>query len=341
MTLEKISTRLCQGSSRSINERSIDNNNNLVNIELDRSVLRDFAHKKLPENVYITSIRQISKTEFVCGAIIPQLQPQSIAVTSKPAENILLLSEIGRQVVLACAHYSGVPLDFAFVLKQITSELQLDNLLLLRNCTIDEIEIRAIVDREIDRTSAQLKFFYRDKLIVQGHGEGCFMPYDRYLRLRTLGRRKQFSSQDNLLPLPDKISWRVHHERCSSNRWFDASVLEFSGNPRKAIDEATLIVDEQNSFFFDRYCDHVPGILIFQGFNQLASRYYADLTPSYIAQAELNFYKFAELNYPVKLNVVNSNSISLLESRIELEATQNSHLLARSTLTVSNLSSGG
>jgi hypothetical protein len=133
----------------------------------------------------------------------------------------------------------------------------------------------------------------------------------------------------------------VQHERCSSNRWLDASVLEFSGNLGKAIDEATLIVDEQNSFFFARYCDHVPGILIFQGFNQLASRYYAGLTPNYIVQAELDFYKFAELNYPVKLNVVNSNSISPLETRIELQATQNSHLLARSTLTVSQLSFDG
>ncbi|MBW4618332.1 MAG: hypothetical protein KME17_02965 [Cyanosarcina radialis HA8281-LM2] len=342
MPLGKISSQLRHESSRSIKKRAIDNAYNFANADAAGLVPRDFVHKKLLENVYITSVRQISKTEFVCGAIIPQLQPQSIAATIKPAENILLLSEIGRQVVLACAHYSGVSFDFAFVLKQLTSELQPDNLSWLQNCAIAQIEIQAIVDNgcdcttgEIAPTSAELEFFYGDKLIVRGRGQGCFMPYDRYLRLRTLSRRKQFSSPDNLLPLPDEVSWRVSPERCSSNKRLDASVLELGSNPMKAIDEATLIVDEQNSFFFDHYCDHVPGILIFQGFNQLASRYRTDLTPNYVTQAELEFYKFAELNYPVKLSVVNSNSISLLESRIELQATQNDSVLARGTLTVS------
>jgi hypothetical protein len=332
MPVEKIPTQLSEKAFTSINEGNVCK---LENNDLERLVPKHLVHKKLLENVCITSVRQISKAEFVCGAIIPQLQ-QAIAAI-EPAKNILFLSEIGRQAVIACTHHSGVSFDFAFVLKQITSELQTANLWLPQNSRIDEIEIRAIVKTEGDRTTGELEFFHRDKLIVRGHGEGCFMPYDRYLRLRKIGRRKQFSSLDNLLPLLDEVSWKTRQERCISNRRIDASVLEVSSDSRKAIAEATLVVDEQNSFFFDRYCDHVPGILLFQGFNELASRYCADLSPNYITTAELNFFQFAELNYPVKLSVTDSDRINPLNSRIRLQATQNDCVLAEVNLTVSKL----
>ncbi len=208
---------------------------------------------------------------------------------------------------------------------------------------INEIKIHALMDNSIDSStkesqsiSSELKFFARDKLIARGKLAWSYMPYKRYKRLRNLGRRKQFSPKDSLPPLPDQVNWKVQQER-RSIKPLNSSVLAISSNRTKTVYEATLVVDEQNLFFFDHYCDHVPGILLFQGFNELASRYCADLTPNYVTQAELDFSKFAELNYPVKLSVVDCNSISPLNSSIQLQATQNNHLLAQGTLRVSNL----
>ncbi len=94
-------------------ETLIANAYDSAEVDFNQLMPRYLVHKKLLENVYITSIRRISHTEYVCGAIIPQLQQQFLSATTKPTENILLLSEISRQGLLACAHQSGVSLDFA------------------------------------------------------------------------------------------------------------------------------------------------------------------------------------------------------------------------------------
>jgi hypothetical protein len=180
-----------------------------------------------------------------------------------------------------------------------------------------------------------MSFFYEEKLIWRGKFDWSFMPFKHYRRLRSLARRKQASPNDHLPPLPDRVSWEVQRKR-HGIRQPAVSVLAISSDAMDSVNEATLVVDEQNLFFFDHYCDHVPGMLIFEGLNELARRYCADSAPNYVTQAELNFDNFAELHLPVRLSVLGCNSSPMGRS-VQLQATQNNHLLARATLRVSAL----
>ncbi|MBW4594893.1 MAG: hypothetical protein KME46_18760 [Brasilonema angustatum HA4187-MV1] len=312
-------------------------------VSFEQLVPRHWVHKTLQENVYLTSVARQSDNKFLCGAIIPQLQQHFLNAATRPAENILLLTEIARQVGIACTHrLFNVPFNFTFLLSQFVCDLDIHNLSLLRNRMINEVTIYMTMRDTVDGTTEKLttmnsdfSFFYEQKLIWRGKFDWSFMPSKRYKRLRSLTRQKQVLPSNNLPPLPTQVSWEAQRKQ-RGTRSPTASVLAVSSDAVELVKEATLVVDEQDLFFFDHYCDHVPGMLIFQGFNELAIRYCADSAPNYVTQAELNFHNFAELNLPVRLSVLGCNSNSLSRS-VQLQATQNNHLLAQATLRVSNL----
>ncbi|MGW0799833.1 AfsA-related hotdog domain-containing protein [Streptomyces sp. NPDC002692] len=74
-------------------------------------------------------------------------------------------------------------------------------------------------------------------------------------------------------------------------------------NPSFGGSTAHLVIDREDSFFFDHALDHVPGILVVTGLLELIRSTHGELPPDHRIQISLKFHRFCELDDDITLSV--------------------------------------
>lgn len=97
---------------------------------------------------------------------------------------------------------------------------------------------------------------------------------------------------------------------------------DLSVEPQAA--RATLLVDQEHSFFFDHPLDHVPGLLLLEGATQIAGALADDM--SFITRIEANFIKYAVLDRSIGLRA--RKSVRGRRTKVEVDVIQENILRA-------------
>lgn len=289
-----------------------------------RTISRDLTHKRLIENVYVTSMYRATERKFLCGAYLPHANTYLNNMKFHASDVMLKIVEIGRQIGTAVCHeFMGVGQNSAFILNDVFMET-LPGWLETDWSVHDSLISQLTVTRCDYGRDGQLRSIRADavnqvggRAVCRGYSDWSIQSVERYRRMRDIARSKYLrhtgAAEEDGIPR-DSI-------RISSRSPLKGSVLNddlwIRGNGRTFI--ATLKVDQTNRFFFDHPNDHVPGMLMFEGMRQLAldvagrlSRE-GEATPR-ITEVAVGFGSFAELDHSVEI------AAHLLEADPELNA---------------------
>lgn len=291
-------------------DREVDGNG-ARSLEFARTVSRDLTHKRLIENVYVTSMYRATETKFLCGAYLPHANAYLNDMKFHSDDVMLKIVEIGRQIGTAICHeFMGVGQDNAFILNDVfletlpgwaetdwrASESLVSQLSVTRRDYSKDGQLRSIRADAVNQVGG--------RGVCRGYSDWAILPKDRYRRMRDMARRKfdrMAGSGVRAEPAWDRI-------RISTNLPVRGSVLHdelwIGGGGRSFF--ATLKIDQSNLFFFDHANDHVPGMLMFEGMRQLALDIAARLGGSReafpsITEVSVSFRTFAELDQPVEI----------------------------------------
>lgn len=278
------------------------------------TVARELTHKHRIENVYITSMSQLSRDEYVFGGFLPQSNVHLWNLRTHAQDVTLPLVEVGRQIGTAISHqYLGVGHDRAFILDDLSftttpalhqvdwqsSETIWGTLSVHQRMTDDTGRLTGI------QASGQI--FAGEQHIATQACQWRFVDKERYLRLRHQGRARFLRQQARQAQTDDHdteaFGFKLHLQQralspvIDNTVWVDRTHDQFT---------ATLKVDLRNLFFFDHAYDHVPGVLMLEGMRHLyldlAERFSQAFQPTALGHhMRLGFHHFAELDSPVTL----------------------------------------
>ncbi|MBC7984632.1 MAG: hypothetical protein H7Y02_12340 [Candidatus Obscuribacterales bacterium] len=320
------------------------------NIAFTQTISRELAHKRRLENVYITSVSQVSNNQFVCGAFVPLANMYLNEMRAAPGDMALTIIEIGRQAGIAICHqYLGVPSTHAFVLHDVrftataayaAADWTTDDMLAVKTTVVDHAS-----SEHGTRTTlcGESEFVLGDKCIGRLSVTGIIQSAERYQRLRKLTLTRRLRS-DKSLPQPEPQQIGLWLQTIfPAKRPVLGEVLWM--NHGGSVFTTTLQVDRTNRFFFDHENDHVPGMLILEGLRELAhdvalrfnrppARHAVPRAP--VGDISISFKSFAELDQPVELVAhVKPNLAAKGQSLvIELHARQGIDVVAQAVAVV-------
>jgi len=295
----------------SVTAKRVPSEESVPRIDFMQTISRDLTHKRRLENVYVTSMDQLSDTEFLCGAYVPQANAYLNDMRSGPNDVTLTVIEIGRQLGIALCHsYMGVGRANVFIL----NTLQFESYPAYHTtdwAKYDTVSANAEITNQVYRSDGALHMVRAGGDMVVGENKVCRLRSDWTIqsvesgqRLREIGKarnkRNALSHQEIFPPFEAfKIQpiFPVRRSLLNRDLWVAHNGSKFA---------AALEVDLGNLFFFDHENDHVPGMLILEGMRELAidvgMRFpRASSGQPRIARIDMGFKNFAELDYPVVL----------------------------------------
>lgn len=272
---------------------------------LEQDVIRTLVHKRFPENVLLTDIRECGQDHFLCAGRIPADHPFFTGGGRTPRQDILFYTEVGRQASLAVTHrFLNAVLDDVFIFEK--SEAAVTPAIWRLPSSADsvtiEIKVRDTVRRKnniVTRVVADHAMFVGDEQVFGGTGTWTVQSAALFKRLR---RSMGMGSSPAAVTAHDiEASVDPRHAR------FDTVVISTPDYIEgTAALGASLIVDRSHSYFFDHPCDHVPGMLLLEGCAQLAVAAVAESGLAASRQAaitayEADFTQFVECSLPTML----------------------------------------
>ena len=272
---------------------------------LGQDPIRTLAHKRLPENVLLTEIRECGQDHFLCAGRIPADHPFFTGGGRTPRQDILFYTEVGRQASLAVTHrFLNAALDDVFIFEKSEAAVTpaIWQLPSSANSVTIEIKVRDTVRRKnniVTRVVAHHAMFVGNEQVFSGTGTWTVQSAALFRRLR---RSMGMSSSPAAGP--------AHDSEASADplhAHFDNVVISAPAYVKgKAAVGASLIVDRSHSYFFDHPCDHVPGMLLLEGCAQLAVAAVAEAGLAASRQAaitayEADFTQFVECSPPTML----------------------------------------
>jgi 3-hydroxymyristoyl/3-hydroxydecanoyl-(acyl carrier protein) dehydratase len=255
--------------------------------------IRTLVHKRFPENVLLTGIRACAEDHFVCTGRIPTAHPLFNEAGRTPREDILFYTEVGRQASLAVTHaYLNVGLDDVFIFER--SEAAITDAIWRLPSTADTVEIAITVKDAVRRKNAVTRVIAEHSMTVGGEhvftGTGRWTIQSAAIFKRLRRGSAEASAPDAAQPRAAAVSNRV--------------IAPLESNEHGAIG-SSLVVDVTHPFFFDHACDHVPGMLLLEGFAQLALGVCASsgaASPRMAVMAyDADFTQFVECTLPTSL----------------------------------------
>ncbi|MEV7770960.1 ScbA/BarX family gamma-butyrolactone biosynthesis protein [Kitasatospora sp. NPDC086791] len=268
------------------------------------TVPRATVHRAAVCEVFLTDSARVAEDEYLIAAQLPRVHSYySDSVTAPAAYDPLLLVEVFRQASIYTAHtFLGAPLDDKFIF--VSGELDITDPEALRiGARPGQGEIRArqagLKRRDDVVTGSALDLV----LSVDGREAATmrtvcqWMPGDAWDRMRAKGRAAL-----SLTPA------RPHHTGCrvpslSVGRTSGQNVVLAGVEAGERGLRARVVVDRGNPALFDHPLDHIPGVLIFEGFRQsamYAAQELFGLSPRslLLSRVEVDFTRFGEFELP-------------------------------------------
>lgn len=298
-------------------------------------VSRELVHRSAVAEVFVTDSARVGDTEFVVAAQWPRDH-----ALYHPDENglsdPLLFAETLRQGMVCLAHrHCDVPLGHRFVGRDLDFEITDPAALRVEDVPLSVFLVGTWTwdgDDARGRNGARTEFSLVVGGRVCGRGGISMLMVDerRYRLLRRLGGGTREA--------PAAVPRRAHPRRTPPQRvgrlrWRDC-VLEETARP----DEWRLHVDRGHAVLFDHPTDHIPLMVMLEGFRQLGHLTvheacdgpYADLSFA-LSGATVECLAFGEFDRPTRLVVEDCASGARPEEtfRLTVAAVQEDTVLAR------------
>ncbi|MEU8920117.1 ScbA/BarX family gamma-butyrolactone biosynthesis protein [Kitasatospora sp. NPDC048545] len=299
------------------------------------TVPRATVHRAAVCEVFLTDAARVAEDEYLIAAQLPRVHSYySDHVTAPAVYDPLLLVEVFRQSSIYAAHtFLDAPLDDKFIF--VSGELAVTDPEALRiGARPGQAEIRAhqagLKHRDGVVTGSALDLV----LSVDGREAATmrtvcqWMPGAAWDRMRDKGRAAL-----SLAPA------RPHH---TGRRVPSISVGRASGQnvvlagvqtgDREL--RAQVVVDQGNPALFDHPLDHIPGVLIFEGFRQsamCAAQELFGLSPRslLLSRVETDFTRFGEFELPTDCVVHIVEAPAAGTVAFEISMVQEDELIAR------------
>ncbi len=308
-------------------------------INFDSTVSRRLVHRDFIDHVLVTDLLRLEELRFLCGARMPQSHSY-FNENGGPSvySSILLSAEMGRQACIAISHqFLGVSTSLAFILRDMSCAMERPGLAQVMSPALANVvmELR-VSDCTYRRTGELIGLVmecvsYRDgKRVMRAAGECIFVPKKVYQKLR---RQTSTGCHGSSSPPPPQ---RIDPDAVGRTR-FENVVISALSETAPSVVEADLIVNSDHPYFFEHQLDHVSGMLLLEGCNQIGTALAGKRcgwAPRDVVFKEFGarFHQFAELGAPVKLEARLEPGRHPAQAScaltLRIEAKQEAHLLA-------------
>jgi 2-oxo-3-(phosphooxy)propyl 3-oxoalkanoate synthase len=314
----------------------------VARMNFDSTISRRLVHRDFIDHVLVTDVLRLEERRFLCGARMPQSHSYFNEGGGPIVySNILLSAEMGRQACIAISHqFLGVSTSFCYILRHMSCTMeklgslglvmspQLANVVMeirLRDCTFRRSgELIGLVMECISYRAGER--------VQHAAGEWIFVPKQVYQKLRRhVPADSALRESSSPPPRPQPIDpGAVGRSRLEN------VVISPLSETAGGLVEADLIVDPDHPYFFEHRLDHVSGMLLLEGCNQIGTALAGSRCgwpPREIVFHEFGarFHQFAELDAPVKLEarLEPAQSSSRCALSVGIEAKQGECLLAQ------------
>jgi len=256
-------------------------------------LIRTLVHKRFPENVLLTGIRACAADHFMCTGRLPAAHSLFNDTGRTPRQDILFYTEVGRQASLAVTHaFLNVGLDEVFIFER--SEASLTEAIWRLPSSADTVDIEITIRDAVRRKGAVSRVIADHSMTVGG--EHVFRGTGQWtVQSPAIFKRVRRGSTEAIAPASPPAGAPP-----ASNR----VIMPLSASGPGVL-STSLVVDTTHPFFFDHACDHVPGMLLLEGFAQVALGACASsgAVPGEMAVMayEADFSQFVECNLPALL----------------------------------------
>ena len=276
-------------------------------LSFDSTVSRRLVHRDFIDHVLLTDILRLEERRFLCGGRIPQSHGYfNEGGGPHVYSGILLGTEMGRQGGIAISHhFLGVSTSLCYILRHLSCTLERPGLSLVTSPqtadVVMEIRLRDCSYRrtgELVGLVMECTSYRAGQRMQHAVGEWIFVPKNVYQKLR---RRAPDRLANGSPPRPERIE-----PSAVGRRRLDNVVISPLSEAAGGVVEADLIVDPDHPYFFEHKLDHVSGMLLLEGCNQLGTAMAGPrcgwASREIVCEAfEARFHQFAELETPVKL----------------------------------------
>lgn len=277
-------------------------------LSFDSTVSRRLVHRDFIDHVLLTDILRLEERRFLCGARIPQSHSYfNEGGGPHVYSGILLSAEMGRQAGIAISHhFLGVSTSLCYILRHLSCTLERPGLSLVMSPqtanVVMEVRLRDCSYRrtgELVGLVMECVSYRAGERMQHAAGEWIFVPKNVYQKLR---RRPPDGRASGSPPPRPKC---IEPSAVGRSR-LDNVVISPLSEAAGGVVEADLIVDPDHPYFFEHKLDHVSGMLLLEGCNQIGTAMAGrrcGWAPREIVceEFEARFHQFAELETPVKL----------------------------------------
>lgn len=226
-------------------------------LSFSSTVPRELVHRRAIAEVFMTDLRRIGEGRYLAAAQWPRLH--DFYHSGPGAYDTALMAETLRQATILVAHVmEGVALGQIFLMPAIAVQA-------LEGLTIDRgtpTDVHLRLDVKVSQRNVRgpvalqvgARFSVGGRPIASGSAGARLVDPVSYTRMRLGSGTDQRCGQTTGLP-PDRVGHRVSRnvvigEACGALAW-------------------PLHVDLTNPTLFDHPLDHVPGLLMVEGFRQV------------------------------------------------------------------------
>lgn len=284
---------------------------NDTTIHYENTVPRSMVHRAAVSEVFLTGAHRLGDDHFQCAAQLPRTHSYfSEHAHGGKHYDMLLLMEVLRQAFIYVSHaFLGVDPKDKFLYSG--SETRLINRSLLRvgnRPTSARIDIR-VVDHHwrgsvLAGVTMELQLLIDGEVAARQEGASArWMPSATWNKLRARGLTTVPRDADPRVQRPEPLA-----PTQVGRHWLSNVVLGRNLNDRGDGFSASLIVDQDNPAIFDHPLDHIPGMLLLEGFRQVAlvaaKRYHAtEPNMLLLSRCKVTFTRFAEFGLETRYHV--------------------------------------
>lgn len=287
----------------------------------ENTVPRNMVHRAAISEVFLTGAALCGHDHFLCAAQFPRTHSYFNDHTHSLVHyDLLLILEVFRQAsIYICHAFLGVSSEDKFIYLDSDTHVLRQDLLAVGNCPVSAVVDVKVVDEYL-RHGARMGVTLNMVLLINGQ---AVARHERMsIRWISDNAWKRMRAKSMALAVANDSEFQV------------PTLLEPSVVCRQRLrnivigrDQAEterglctrLIVDRTNPAIFDHPLDHIPGMLLLEGFRQtglIAARRYQCIDPSelLLSRCKVEFTQFGEIGVDTYCHV-NAESVRLLDDR--------------------------
>jgi hypothetical protein len=288
--------------------------------DYENTVPRSMVHRAAVSEVFLTGAIRSSDRHFHCLAQLPRTHSYFSEHTHSAAHyDMLLLLEVFRQASIYISHaFLDVSAEDKFIYLDSVTSLVQRSLLVVGDRPASAVIDVTVVDEYVRhgvRAGVTLDMELSiDGEVVARHERMSirWMPGTSWKKMRAKGIAGVPVDADESIQRPAPQSPRLVGRQWLNNVVIGRNLTESPGEL-----SASLIVDRNNPAIFDHPLDHIPGMLLLEGFRQIgliAAQRQQNIGPNEVllSRCHVVFTRFGEFGLDTRLRV-NTDSVRLLD----------------------------